>query len=378
VIREARASDLDALVELNLHVQRLHIEAEGEPFAEPTRAGVAAWFADRLEDEGWRTLVADIDGIRAGYVLFERIDRPAGTFTSAMRMLYVHQLGVDPAHRRQGVGRALLGAVEREATAVRAGQVALDTWGFNVAAQAFFASCGYEVYDVRLRRRLHPGAGADAPAITERLPASSTSKATRWGQTMRTMKQRMLAGDLYLAADDELAGDHARAQALLERFNASFHDRSDERAALLQELLGSIGSGVVIKPPLRADYGYNIHIGSGTFVNYGCVMLDVAPIVIGAGCQLATNVQLLTAAHPIDPVARRAGWESGAPIRIGDNVWLGAGAIVCPGVTIGNDSVVGAGAVVTRDLPEGVVAVGAPARVLRTISDEDRVVLPER
>ena len=111
-------------------------------------------------------------------------------------------------------------------------------------------------------------------------------------------------------------------------------------------------------------------------MNYDAVMLDVVEIVIGARCQIAPRVQLLTATHPVDPVARGPGWESGAPIRIGDNVWLGGGAIVCPGVTIGDDTVVAAGSVVTRDLPTGVVAVGVPARVLRPITDEDRVAVP--
>ena len=116
-----------------------------------------------------------------------------------------------------------------------------------------------------------------------------------------------------------------------------------------------------MKPPFRCDYGRHIEIGARTFVNYDCVMLDVAPIRIGAACQIATRVQLLTAAHPIDPAPRRDGWEYGRPITLGDNVWLGGGAIVCPGVTIGDNTVVGAGAVVTRDLPADVVAVGVPA-----------------
>ncbi|HEX6388707.1 MAG TPA: sugar O-acetyltransferase [Solirubrobacteraceae bacterium] len=193
---------------------------------------------------------------------------------------------------------------------------------------------------------------------------------------MGEMKQRMLRGDLYIADDPALAADNARAQALLERYNASPFDADDERAGLLRELLGGVGEGVVIKPPFRCDYGSYITIGAGTFVNYNCVMLDVAPIAIGAACQLATCVQLLTATHPVDPGPRRAGWESGAAITLADNVWLGGGVIVCPGVTIGEDTVVGAGAVVTRDLPAGVVAVGNPARVLREIGAGDRVEVP--
>jgi maltose O-acetyltransferase len=137
-----------------------------------------------------------------------------------------------------------------------------------------------------------------------------------------------------------------------------------------------VGDGVVVMPTLRCDYGTPITIGAGTFVNYDSVMLDVAPITIGAACQIATRVQLLTATHPIDPEPRRNGWEYAEPIVIGDNVWLGGGVIVCPGVTIGDDTVVGAGSVVTRDLPAGVVAVGVPARPLREIGERDRVAVP--
>jgi maltose O-acetyltransferase len=139
-----------------------------------------------------------------------------------------------------------------------------------------------------------------------------------------------------------------------------------------------VGEGVVIRPPFRCEYGTRVTIGPGTFANYELLMLDVAPITIGAACQIATRVQLLTATHPIDPAPRRAGWESAEPIVLGDNVWLGGGVIVCPGVTIGDDTVVGAGAVVTRDLPAGVVAVGSPARVLREIGERDRIDVPGR
>ena len=195
---------------------------------------------------------------------------------------------------------------------------------------------------------------------------------------MSLMKERMLRGELYIADDPALLADHARAQELLDRYNRTAHGEQAERDRLLRDLLGGVGGGVVVKPPFRCDYGTPITIGARTFVNYECIMLDVAPIAIGAACQIATGVQLLTATHPIDPAARRAGWEYAEPITIGDNVWLGGGVIVCPGVTIGDDTVVGAGAVVTRDLPGGVVAFGAPAMVQRAIGDRDRVELPAR
>jgi maltose O-acetyltransferase len=190
------------------------------------------------------------------------------------------------------------------------------------------------------------------------------------------MKERMLRGELYLATAPELVAEMARAQELLGRYNATLDAERDKRSHLLRELLGEVGEGVVIKPTFRCDYGKHISIGAETFVNYDCVMLDVAPIRIGAACQLATRVQLLTATHPIDPEPRRLGWEYGQPITLEDNVWLGGGVIVCPGVTIGEDTVVGAGAVVTRDLPPGVVAFGNPARVHREIGEQDRVGVP--
>lgn len=193
---------------------------------------------------------------------------------------------------------------------------------------------------------------------------------------MSEMLRRMRAGELYHADDPAIAAAHARARALCDRFNATAHDADDERERLLRELLGAVGDGVVVRPPFRCDYGTNIAIGAGTFVNFDAIVLDVVDVIIGDACQIASRVQLLTATHPIDPAPRRAGWESGAPITLGDNVWLGGGVIVCPGVTIGDDTVVGAGAVVTKDVPAGVVAAGVPARVLRAIDERDRVVPP--
>jgi maltose O-acetyltransferase len=183
------------------------------------------------------------------------------------------------------------------------------------------------------------------------------------------MKERMLRGELYLASDPELAAELARCQSLLELYNATSHADPGERERILEALLGDVGADVTIRPPFHCDYGWNISIGAGTFVNYACVMLDVMPIRIGANCQVASGVQLLTATHPLEPEPRRDGWEYGEPITIGDNVWLGGGVIVCPGVSIGEDAVVGAGAIVTRDLPAGVVAVGNPARVTRSLAD---------
>ncbi len=183
----------------------------------------------------------------------------------------------------------------------------------------------------------------------------------------RTMRERMLAGELYLADDPVLAQEQARAARLLDRFNQTGVDDGAERHGLLVELLGQLGEGSEIKPPLRCDYGYRIRVGARTFVNYGLIALDVASITIGHDVQVGPNVQLLTPTHPVEPDARRAKWEAAEPIAIEGNVWLGGGVIVLPGVTIGENTVVGAGSIVTKDLPPNVVAAGNPARVVRSL-----------
>jgi maltose O-acetyltransferase len=158
-----------------------------------------------------------------------------------------------------------------------------------------------------------------------------------------------------------------RAAALMEMFNASMASDTLARRAILQKLLGSFGEGSEIRAPMYCEYGQYITIGHGTFINYGAMLLDVAPITIGDDCQIGPNVQFLTPTHPLEPGPRREKWEAAKPITIGDNVWIGGGAILCPGISIGDNTVVGAGAVVTRDLAANVVAVGNPARVMREL-----------
>ncbi|HEX5620005.1 MAG TPA: sugar O-acetyltransferase [Solirubrobacteraceae bacterium] len=194
---------------------------------------------------------------------------------------------------------------------------------------------------------------------------------------MGEMRERMLRGELYIADDAENEAEFGRVQELLVEFNGSAPGAWLERDRVLRRMLRYVGADVVVRPPFYCEYGA-VSIGDRTFVNVGAVMLDVAEITVGAACQIATRVQLLTATHPIDPEPRRIGWEYAKPITLADNVWLGGGVIVCPGVTIGQDTVVGAGAVVTKNLPAGVVAAGVPARVLREIGDQDRVEVPER
>jgi maltose O-acetyltransferase len=220
-----------------------------------------------------------------------------------------------------------------------------------------------------------PGFAVTPAAVVVAVPAravcDSALVCTIVGMTPNSdgpsMRVRMLAGDLYIADDPELAEHNLRAMHLMDAFNATSARDPQERRRLLTELLGAIGEGTQIRPPLRVDYGSHIHIGARSFANFGLVALDVAPITIGDDVQIGSNVQLMTPTHPVDPEPRRAKWETAKPITIGDNVWLGSGAIILAGVTIGDNTVVGAGAVVTRDLPANVVAVGNPARVIRPI-----------
>jgi maltose O-acetyltransferase len=181
------------------------------------------------------------------------------------------------------------------------------------------------------------------------------------------MKQRMLRGDEYMATDGQLTGERERCSLLCERINALSSSDEPARLALFRELLGGIGDDTLIQSPFRCDYGYNIRIGRRSFINYGGIVLDVAPVTIGDEVLIATNVQILTATHPLDAARRRAWWELGKPIAIGDGVWIGAGALILPGVSIGENAVVGAGAVVTRDVSANTVVVGNPARVVREL-----------
>lgn len=183
---------------------------------------------------------------------------------------------------------------------------------------------------------------------------------------MHGQKARMLAGEPYKADDPELQADLERAEKLARAFNDTPVD-TGARLEALRALLGSVGEDAYVRPPLAVDYGYRTTLGDNSFIGAGAVLLDVAPITIGDHVQIGPRAQLLTPTHPLDPVERKEGWESAEPITIADNVWLGGGVIVCPGVSIGENTVVGAGSVVAKDLPANVVAVGNPARVVKEL-----------
>lgn len=206
------------------------------------------------------------------------------------------------------------------------------------------------------------GVGSGCPVVQSALVGNDVPKLDS-----RSARELMLASELYQADDPELNEGSVVAARRTAEYNALPLDAEKARMRLLRSFLGFVGDDVCIRAPFHCDYGTQIRIGARTFINAGFVALDCAAITIGEDVQIATNVQLLTATHPVDPELRRAKWESAHPITIGDNAWLGGGAIVLPGVTIGANGVVGAGAVVTKDVPPNVVVVGNPARVLRQI-----------
>jgi maltose O-acetyltransferase len=184
----------------------------------------------------------------------------------------------------------------------------------------------------------------------------------------RTEKQKMLAGDLYQAFGDELFGDRQHAKRLCREFNATTGEHMAGRDGILRRLLGSCGTNAFVEPSFRCDYGYNIHVGDNFYANYDLIILDCREVRIGHNCMIAPRVSIFTATHPLDAATRVAGWEFAKPIAIGDNVWIGGHAVINPGVTIGNNAVIAAGAVVTKDVPDDVVVAGVPARVIRRLS----------
>jgi maltose O-acetyltransferase len=183
----------------------------------------------------------------------------------------------------------------------------------------------------------------------------------------RSEKERMLAGELYFAPDAELAAERLRARRWARDYNATRPDDAEHRRALIRQLFGAIGSGVEIEPPFYCDYGYNIFAGDDLYMNFGCVVLDCARVTIGHGVLFGPAVQIYAATHPTDPSIRLTKRELARPVSIGNNVWVGGGAIIAPGVSIGDDTTIGAGSVVMGDIPARVIAAGNPCRVVRRL-----------
>lgn len=187
-----------------------------------------------------------------------------------------------------------------------------------------------------------------------------------------TEKEKMLEGKLYKAFGEELAEERQYAKELVFDFNGLHPRKIEERNEIIKKLFHKIGNNLYIEPPFRCDYGYNIFVGDNFYSNYNCTILDCAKVTIGDNVLFAPNVSLFTAGHPVHHELRNTGFEYAFPITIGDNVWIGGGVIINPGITIGNDVVIGAGSVVTKDIPDNVIAVGNPCKVLRKITDNDK------
>lgn len=183
----------------------------------------------------------------------------------------------------------------------------------------------------------------------------------------KTEKQKMLAGELYRGSDTELVAQRQQARRLTRLYNSTTEEEIERRSQILRKLFGTVGASIEIEPPFYCDYGYNIHAGDGFYMNFGCVILDCCPVYIGEKVLCGPSVQVYTATHPTDPDVRVSGLELAAPVRIGNNVWIGGGAIICPGVTIGDDTTIAAGSVVVKDIPARVVAGGNPCRVLKPL-----------
>lgn len=188
-----------------------------------------------------------------------------------------------------------------------------------------------------------------------------------------TEKEKMLSGKLYMASDAELRKEAKKCRKLIRLFNNSTEEEIDYRTSLLKDLFGKVGKNVFIEPTFRCDYGKNIYIGDNFFANYDCIILDVCKVEIGNNVMFGPRVSVYTAGHPIDAEVRITGLEFGKEIKIGDNVWIGGNTVINPGVKIGDNVVIGSGSVVTKDIEDNVIAAGNPCRVLRKITEEDKI-----
>jgi maltose O-acetyltransferase len=188
---------------------------------------------------------------------------------------------------------------------------------------------------------------------------------------MKTEKRKMLDGELYVALDPELSEERTRTRLLLLELNNSREDEPEKRSEILKQLIPNAGTDLWLQPPFYCDYGNNILAGERVFFNFNCVVLDVTYVRIGNRTLFGPNVQIYTATHPTDPVIRASGVESAKPITIGEDVWVGGSAVINPGVTIGDRTIIGAGSVVTRDLPPDVFAAGNPCRVIRHLREDE-------
>lgn len=184
---------------------------------------------------------------------------------------------------------------------------------------------------------------------------------------MLSEKEKMIKGEMYLAHDEELRKDRAKARKLIREYNNMNEDEKEKRKQMIKQIFGTTGENIHVESSFKCDYGYNIHVGENFYANFDCVFLDICPIEIGDNCMLAPGVHIYSATHPIDPVERNSGAEYGKPVKIGNNAWIGGRTVINPGVKIGNNVVIASGSVVIKDVPDNVVIGGNPAKIIKKI-----------
>ena len=188
---------------------------------------------------------------------------------------------------------------------------------------------------------------------------------------MKTDKEKMLAGEPYLAFCNELVTERARAKEILFEYNNLHPSEMEKRTEILKHFLGATGKQLLIEQPFRCDYGYNIRVGENFYANMGCTILDEALVTFGGNVLLAPNVSIYTAGHAVNVAQRVTGWEYAYPVTVGHNVWIGGNVVILPGVSIGDNSIIGGGSVVTKDIPANVIAVGNPCKVIRELTEDE-------
>ena len=299
-------------------------------------------------------------GAAVGIAKDGRLIAGAIGYMSAFHILYVGTVFVDEEYRRRGIGTMLMAEVERRALALGADTIRLDT--FNWQGRDFYKACGFE----EIGRYEHCEDGFSEHFFMKRLTKQKTEEAGG-------MQEKLHTGELYLPNDEEIMKEQVVYQDRLCEYNRTKPSEAEKRTKMLKEMLADCGEGVYIEAPFYSNFGgHHCHFGKMVYANYHLTCVDDTHIYIGDYTMIGPNVTIATAGHPILPKLREQVYQYNMPVHIGRNCWLGAGAVIMPGVTIGDNTVIGAGSVVTKDIPANVVAVGNPCRVMREINEHDR------
>ena len=299
-------------------------------------------------------------GVSVGIAKDGRLIAGAIGYMSAFHILYVGTVFVDEEYRRRGVGTMLMAEVERRALALGADTIRLDT--FDWQGRDFYKACGFE----EVGRYEHREDGFSEHFFIKRLTKQKTGEAGG-------MREKLHTGELYLPNDEEIMKEQMVYQDRLCEYNRTKPSEAEKRTKMLREMLADCGEGVYIEAPFYSNFGgHHCHFGKMVYANYHLTCVDDTHIYIGDYTMIGPNVTIVTAGHPILPKLREKVYQYNMPVHIGRNCWLGAGAVIMPGVTIGDNTVIGAGSVVTKDIPANVVAVGNPCRVMREINEHDR------